>query len=111
MLLRYDVEAARVIISFDPNESHGCSVLMQLVWEEEWYKGTTVPNLKEAFFKRIALAKERVSITFDYEYVEFVINFLKAACEEQRNNGVNIAPIEDFIHKVSGYCPVGQTIH
>jgi len=111
MIVRYDKKAWELTIFIEPHEADRSSLLMQLVLEEEWQKGTSVPNLKEDFFRELAVTRERFPVVFDYEYLEFVIRFLEETCVEQKEHGISVDTIEDFMCRVRECCPLRQTIH
>ena len=108
---RYDRATGSLSLCFSPSVSWEVAVLMQLVWEEEWQKGTTVPDLSEDYFKQLAVAKEYIPLEFDFEYLTFVIAFLEEVCVQSVCNDVDAMILEKFLLNLRDLCSVGQTIH
>lgn len=106
----YDRATGSLSLCFTPNESWEAAVLMQLVWEDEWRKGTIVPDYSKEFFGKLAIAKEETPIEIDFEFLEFAIAFLKEACTELTESDAGMIALEKFVIELSGLCSAGKTI-
>jgi hypothetical protein len=108
---RYNRATGSLNLCFHPWESWEVAVLMQLVWEEEWQKGTTVPDFSEDFFKQLAVSREKIPLEFDFEYLEFAIAFLEEACAKLTGSDSGMTVLEKFVLELREYCSGGQKIH
>ena len=106
----YDRETGSLSLCFRPGESWEAAVLMQLVWEDEWRKGTIVPDYSEDFFGKLARAREETPIAIDFEYLEFAIAFLTEACTELTETDASMIALEKFVIELSALCSAGKTI-
>jgi len=100
-----------LVISFEPTEAPDSAFLLQLVWEEEWQRGTTVPDFRNGdFFQKLASSKRKACVKFDYLYLEFIIVFLEETCIELADKGIDTTMLEQFLSSVYDYCPAGHII-
>lgn len=110
MNLRYYRNEGSIVISFDPAEMQDSLLLMELVWEDEWYRGTKVPDWRGDFFRSLATSSMKPQIKFDYQFLEFAIVFLEETCMEWANKGVDTLMLEKFLDEITEFCPAGHTI-
>lgn len=106
----YDRATGSLSLCFPPSQSFEAAVLMQLVWEEEWKKGTLVPDYGKDFFDKLAIAKGETPIAIEFEFLEFAIAFLKEACTELTESDAGMTALEKFVVELSGLCSAGKTI-
>ncbi|OHA83409.1 MAG: hypothetical protein A2937_03765 [Candidatus Yonathbacteria bacterium RIFCSPLOWO2_01_FULL_47_33b] len=102
---RYDRATRSLFLAFTPLEADEAAVLMQLVWEDEWQKGTTVPDYSDDFFKQIAVSREKIPVELEFEFQEFAIVFLEEACARLLINDATIAELKKFLVELR------QTVH
>ncbi len=106
----YDRATGSLSLCFMPSESWEAAVLMQLVWEDEWRKGTMVPDYSKDFFGKLATAREETPIEIDFEFLEFAIAFLKEACTELTESDAGMVALEKFVVELSALCSAGKTM-
>src|SRR3989338_5740650 len=112
MEVRYNEKRGETLIIFDPREVEDSAFLLQMVWEEEWRRGTTVPNLRDVkFFRGLAAAIRKALVKFDYLYLEFVIVFLEESCIEFAEKGLDTLELEVGLKKMIESCPMEEIIH
>lgn len=111
MDVRYNSENGNLSISFTPVETREFALLMELVFEDEWERGTCVPDLNKEFFRTFATSIEKVKIDFDFDYLEFCLVFLEEVYYKMLDDGVDSAELGSFLSEVSEFCSAGGTIH
>lgn len=111
MKVKYDAKKGGLTIVFAPVEIEELALLMELVFEDEWKRGTCVPDFRKDFFREVAVSKEKVRIDFDFIYLEFCIAFLAEVHDEMLDEGVDTTELGQFLGKVSWLCPSGHVVH
>lgn len=106
----YNKATGGLSLCFTPLESDEAAVLMQLVWEEQWEKGTTVPDFNEDFFRQLATSTEKIPIEFDFEYLGFVIAFLEESYAQSTDNNANAKELRKFLLELREYCRADKTM-
>jgi hypothetical protein len=108
---RYNSKSGNISIIFTPVEAKELSLIMEMVIEEEWEKGTSVPDLKKDFFRNLETSAENTRIDFDFEYLKFCIVFLAEVHDEMVENEIDAGELRDFLTNMYKICPFNHTIH
>lgn len=108
---QYSRATGSLDLCFQPDESLEAATLLQLVWEEEWQKGTLVPDYSLDFFKELAVATKRTPVKFEFEFLEFAIAFLEEAIIQIPSSPADVDILANFLLELRDYCPAKQTVH
>lgn len=107
----YDSETGVLAIAFTPRDIRDYALLFQLVLEEEMGMGTCVPNFSKDFFRKFSDSSEKVTITFDCEYLEFCVIFLEEVWMEMIDDGDDTSIMERFLEHVVPLCADNSVLH
>lgn len=111
MDVRYNPLEGDLTICFNPRDAESLALLMELVIEEEKERGTHVPNFDKDFFEKFSTSREKFSIKFGFEHLEFGVIFLEEVCEEMIDEGSDPTMLEHFLDEVAPYCTDNAVLH
>jgi hypothetical protein len=100
MDILFNQEKGEVSISFEPFMEEDSIFLMQLVHEEEWKRGTSVPDIGTPFFERLSAAKGKRKVTFSHDYLEFIVVFLGELLIQRLNEGIDTSALEMLLIQI-----------
>lgn len=111
MKVRYDPDVGDLTIGFTPRDIQEYSLLMEFVHEDELRMGTCVPGFERGFWRKFSSAREKLSITFSPDYLEFCVSFLVKVWLDMLEKGKDTEAMEYFLEEVSPLCCLSRTVH
>lgn len=80
-----------------PNEARSTAILLQRVAIEQQKMFQKVPDFADNFFEELASSGKMCTMEFKFGYLEFVVAFIEATVQEQKNEGIDSRKFEKLL--------------